>query len=307
MEQAALIIGDWGNSNARLWLCAAGGSVLDERRGPGIAPLRSDTDAIASAFAAMTAGWPAMVPALLSGVVGASFGWRDAGYLPCPIALADIGGGAVRAPTNERAVWIAPGIRCTNAWGEPDTMRGEELQIAGLAAARAGGAALVGLPGTHCKWARVEGERVTAFHSAISGELFALLCDHSVMVDRDACGAPHDAGAFAEGVSLARQAADADLAALLFAARGRQATGLMAPGAAPSFVSGIIIGCDIRTAIRDERAAALPLWLVGAPALTAHYTTALALWDRKANSVDGDAAMRSGLMAAARLNRILAD
>ena len=296
---AALIIGDWGNSNARVWLCAADGAVRDARRGPGIAALRSDPAAIAAAFADMTAGWPGEVPALLAGAVGASFGWRDAGYLPCPILIGKIGRGAVRAPTNERTVWIAPGIRCINAWGEPDTMRGEELQIVGWAAVDMACDALIVLPGTHCKWARVEAGRVTRFHSAISGELFALLRDHSVMIDRAAADAPHEPAAFAQGVALAEGAIQIDLSALLFAARARQATGMMTAEAGPSFVSGIVIGCDVRTALRLSPAASR-IAVIGAQTIGQRYVEALEQWDHRATLIDGDTAIRAGLMSAAR-------
>lgn len=299
---AALIIGDWGNSNARLWLCDAGGAVLDERRGPGIAGVRSNPGVIGAAFAAMTATWPTSVPALLAGAVGASFGWRDAGYLPCPIPVRQIGHHAVRAPVNERAVWIAPGLRCTNEWGEPDTMRGEELQVVGWAAQTATSDALIVLPGTHCKWARVEGGQVSRFHSAISGELFALLRDHSVMTDRAATDAPHDAAAFAEGVVLAKRATNVDLSALLFTARARQATGAMAPAQAPSFISGVVIGCDVRTArtlYRGDRGVVV----IGEDQLAARYRDALGHWGVDAALIDGDAAMRAGLLAASLLLR----
>ncbi len=297
--QAGLIIGDWGNSNARAWLCGADGTVLDERRGPGIAVLRSDGDAIAAAFADLIQGWPADIPALLAGVVGASFGWRDAGYLACPIAVAAIGTGLVRAPTNGRAVWIAPGLRCTNAWGMADTMRGEELQLAGWAAQHGEPEALVVMPGTHCKWTRLSCGHVEHFHSAISGELFALLRDHSVMVDRTARDAPHDAAAFADGVALARAAAGVDLAALLFGARAQQAVGAMPPVAAPSFLSGIIIGADVRTALHLY-GGKLPVAVIGEAALSARYIAALGDWGVSASVVDGDAAMRAGLMAVAQ-------
>jgi 2-dehydro-3-deoxygalactonokinase len=294
MTQAgALIIGDWGNSNARLWLCAADGAVIDERRGPGIATLRGDSGAIAGCFAAMTAHWPADVPALLAGVVGASFGWRDAGYLPCPIALNQIGSEPVPPVSDGRPVWITPGIRCRNPWGEPDTMRGEELQIAGWV-----------LPGTHCKWARVADGAVTQFHSAISGELFALLSQHSVMVDRGACDAPADDAAFAEGAALARRADDADLAALLFAARARQATGAMPAAAAASFVSGIVVGSDVRTAMRLYGGVET-IVIIGAPDLAERYRAAMMLWGHTAAIADGDAAMRAGLLAAARMRALL--
>lgn len=298
-EPAAVIIGDWGNSNARAWLCGADGALRAARRGPGIASLRGDPAAIAAAFAEMTTGWPSDVPALLAGVVGASFGWRDAGYLPCPIPIDQIGSYAVRAPTNERAVWITPGIKCINAWGEPDTMRGEELQIAGWAAVNGQHDALVALPGTHCKWARVDGGIVTGFHGAISGELFALLRDHSVMVDRTGREGPHDPAAFAEGTALAKTAADVDLSALLFSVRARQATGMMAADKALSFLSGIIIGCDVRTALHWHSGAG-PIVVIGDDPLCAHYADALAQWGRAVEVIDGDAAMRSGLLTAAR-------
>lgn len=306
MERAAaLIIGDWGNSNARMWLCDAVGDVIDTRRGPGIATLRSDPGAIATAFVQMTAGWPPAIPALLAGVVGAIFGWCDAGYLPCPVAISEVGGAMVQAPYDDRPVWIAPGVRCTNPWGEPDTMRGEEVQIAGWAAQHHGPDARVALPGTHCKWAHVEAGQITAFHSAISGELFALLTGHSVMVDRHARGAPHDADAFAQGVELTRRTGGPDLSALLFAARARQATGAMTPEAAPSFLSGIVIGCDIRWVLRNDDGPALPLWLVGVPPLADLYAKALAMCDRRAEVADGDAMMRAGLMTIALRNGVI--
>lgn len=309
MTLAALIIGDWGNSNARVWLCDRDGTVLDERRGQGIAVVRSDVRAIAAAFADLTAGWPAHVPALLAGVVGASFGWRDAGYLPCPIAVGAIGSGTVRAPTNERAVWIAPGIRCINAWGEPDTMRGEELKIAGWAAtaasADAGHETLIALPGTHCKWARVADGQVSGFHCAISGELFALLRNHSVMIDRAAKDAPDDPDSFAQGVALARAAAHIDLSALLFASRARQATGMMTAAQAPSFVSGIVIGCDVRTALRLSPHTAR-IAVVASQEIGQRYVDALTHWDKHAALVDGDTAMRAGLIAAARAAGLIA-
>lgn len=295
----AIIIGDWGNSNARLWLCAADGTVIDAHYGDGIAAYRGDAAAIAAAFADMTADWPGAIPALLAGVVGASFGWRDAGYLACPIALDQIGSHAARAPTNERPVWITPGLRCINAWGEPDTMRGEELQIAGWAAGDVDDNALIVLPGTHCKWARVTEGRVARFHCAISGELFALLRDHSVMLDVAARDADHDPAAFAEGVALARSAADIDLTALLFAARARQATGAMAAAKAASFLSGIIIGCDVRTALRLNMEPD-PIVVIGAADISDHYVAALAHWGRAASRLDGDATMRTGLFHAAR-------
>ena len=55
-----------------------------------------------------------------------------------------------------RRVVLAPGLSYVGRGGQPDVMRGEETEIFGIADA---GARLIVLPGSHSKWARVEGER----------------------------------------------------------------------------------------------------------------------------------------------------
>ena len=73
-------------------------------------------------------------------------------------------------------------------------MRGEETQILGLLDELAGdGPHALCLPGTHSKWATVEHGRITTFHTAMTGELYAVLTQHSLLaalMDRDA--AQHD-------------------------------------------------------------------------------------------------------------------
>ena len=72
---------------------------------------------------------------------------------------------------------LAPGLSYVDEAGQPDVMRGEETEIFGVADA---GARLIVLPGSHSKWARVDGERVVAFKTFVTGELFAALRDHTV-------------------------------------------------------------------------------------------------------------------------------
>ena len=81
-----------------------------------------------------------------------------------------------------RRVVLAPGLSYADGAGV-DVMRGEETEIFGVADA---GGRIIVLPGSHSKWAKIEGERVVAFKTFITGELFAALRDHTV------------AGAFAE-------------------------------------------------------------------------------------------------------------
>ncbi len=96
-----------------------------------------------------------------------------------------------------RPVHIAAGLSYQDEAGLPDVMRGEETEIFGIADT---GAALVVLPGSHSKWARVEGGRVVAFRTFVSGELFAALRDHTI------------AGDFARSAARRRRAAWANTA-----------------------------------------------------------------------------------------------
>ena len=59
-------------------------------------------------------------------------------------------------------------------------MRGEETQIFG-ALADGGGDGVYVLPGTHSKWARVEGGRIVGFDTYMTGEVYAVLKTHSVL------------------------------------------------------------------------------------------------------------------------------
>ena len=81
-----------------------------------------------------------------------------------------------------------------------DVMRGEETQIAGLLAADPGFDGVACLPGTHTKWARVSAGEVVSFRTCMTGELFALLSERSVL--RHAVGGEgFEEAAFAEALS----------------------------------------------------------------------------------------------------------
>ena len=60
-------------------------------------------------------------------------------------------------------------------------MRGEETQLLGLRALLPGFSGLVVMPGTHSKWALLDGDRLTRFASAMTGEVFEVLKTHSVL------------------------------------------------------------------------------------------------------------------------------
>src|SRR5579859_5483688 len=84
MGGVRFIAGDWGTTHLRLFLCDGEGMALDHRSGPGAA---ESTGRFAAVFASLTADWDSEygpLPAVLCGMVGSSFGWVQAPYVPCP-------------------------------------------------------------------------------------------------------------------------------------------------------------------------------------------------------------------------------
>jgi 2-dehydro-3-deoxygalactonokinase len=136
----------------------------------------------------------------------------------------------------------------------------------------------------------VEDGRLTAFVTAMTGELFAVLRAHSVLaVD----GPDDDVDAFDDGVEAA---GDGDaLAARLFGVRAR-VIGMGAPAAStPAFLSGLLIGADVASSPRLLGGAVDEVALLGEPGLTALYARALTRRGIVCQVFDGQAAALSGL------------
>jgi 2-dehydro-3-deoxygalactonokinase len=296
MSRAAFIAGDWGTSRLRLYLCDEDGNVLARAEGEG-----ASVPDCAGRFAAAVTPWDnahGQLPALLSGMVGSTIGWREVPYLKCPAKPAAIAAAALRFETDGRAVAILPGLSCIGKTGAPDVMRGEETQILGalrLHPELGRGRHVICLPGTHAKWVALQDGAVVAFQTALSGELFELLRRHSVLARDGGDVAVNDA--FLRGLEFAKASGQADLLYLVFSTRARVVTGEMPKSDAAAYLSGLIVGKDVATAAAlFDLGASVPL--VCAPALAALYARALAAYDVKATAIDGDQASLSGLILA---------
>jgi 2-dehydro-3-deoxygalactonokinase len=293
VSSAAFIGGDWGTSRLRLFLCDREGAVLARADGPGAAEAGTRS---ADIFAQLTARWDRALPAILCGMVGSTIGWREAAYVPCPVAPEAIARAALRFGSDGRQVAIVPGLSCRNESGLFDVMRGEETQLLGALRLKPGlarGRQLFCQPGTHAKWALVEDGVVTRFQTALSGELFATLNSHSVLA-RGAGPVRGDHAGFAEGLAVARTQGKAGLLHLLFSARSRQLAGEISREEAASYLSGLIIGEDVAAALRLFSPEG-PVTLVCAPELGALYVRALVGHGVSSHVIDGDAAALSGL------------
>ncbi len=303
---AAFIAGDWGTSNLRLFLCAADGRVLEQVSGPGASDSRGR---FAAVFDGLTAAWRQRhgeLRAVLCGMAGSSFGWVEAPYLQCPEEVGEIAAEMVRARAD---VWIVPGVSCTNPLGAPDVLRGEETQLLGaleLDPALAEGRHLVCLPGTHTKWVSLHDGVVVEFLTAPTGEIFRMLCDHSVLVRDPATPVEHRAAEFERGVAESVKHGSPSLLHRLFQARSLRIDKQLSAGGAASWMSGLLIGADVGGALPlfDAHGADRAVCVIGASSIATLYATALARQGRRSQTVAGDAAALAGLT---RIHATLAD
>lgn len=309
------IAGDWGSSSMRLYLCEAGESVriIETANGPGI---RFCDDPETSFFE--TAGpWMARegpLPVVLAGMVGSNVGWIDCPYLPCPASLDDLAARMTRFEARGVPFAIVPGISCTNIFGLPDLMRGEEVQVFGWLANGMGAARhTLCLPGMHAKWCSVSGARVARFFTSMTGEIFEIVAAHS-LVGRGMtpAAAGHvslaDDPAFVRGVETAVSDVRPAFEHAVFSARSLLVTGALSSDAARPYLSGLLIGCEVRDAVAALAATGEPadhVTLIGAPALSPLYAAVLARLGIAHTIVDAHAASLAGLAAlAARAQRV---
>lgn len=286
---------DWGTSSIRSWLMAADGTVVAENRGSegmlhcigsGFAPVLRDQ------LAAL--GAPDGAPVLICGMAGARQGWAEAPYLHTPTSLEALHGGAIRVDT-PGDVRILPGIAHKHA-DQPDVMRGEETQLLGVT--EPGFTGLVCIPGTHSKWVRIERGHVAAFSTYMTGELFSVISQHSILAHAvDTAPPPADGPPFRDGLATAR-AAPARLTASLFALRAAQLLGFQGRAEGAARLSGVLIGTEVADAAH-RYGPSRSMRLIAAGTLGRLYETALTAQGFEVTAVDAEQASRAGLGKAA--------
>jgi 2-dehydro-3-deoxygalactonokinase len=289
MSAVSLIALDWGTSNLRASLLGPGGVVLDRRSAAG-GVMAVPERRFEAALRALCGDWidAHRCPLIASGMIGSRQGWVEAPYLPCPATLQDAATRLVAVPLHGAVLHIVPGLIADGRDGQADVMRGEETQLWG--AGLAPGEVCV-LPGTHSKWAWMgAGGAVERFQTHMTGELYAVLVQHSILGRLMPGGpaAPH-AAAFADGVRLG-QTGHAQLTHALFAVRTAGLTGRQPATALPDFLSGLLIGAEIAGACADGAPAAVTL--LGEVALCERYAGALALAGIDARHAPAEATTR---------------
>lgn len=293
---AALV--DWGTSNLRIWLTGSQGEVIGERQsaeGMGSLDKAAYPAVLEGHLTAL--GASADLPVVIAGMAGARTGWREAPYVETPAPLVGLFQHAVQPEGVSRPVYILPGV-CQREGGAFDVMRGEETQLAG-ALEQGLDDALFCLPGTHSKWALVEGGQVRNFSTVMTGELFNLISRQSILrlsVPEDG-DAEADPEIFDAAVQQALEPGFA-LTSVLFSIR---AEGLLSSNAKinpAARLSGLLIGAEI-AAIREDLTRYGKAYLIGTGKLTRLYARAIVQAGGEPVLLDGGLLVRRGLLASA--------
>ena len=204
---------------------------------------------------------------MLSGMATSTIGWRGLPYARVPFELD--GSGVVRecigfeSPTGRAfELFLISGVAT-----ESDIMRGEETELLGILNhpkfRRYAAASVVLMPGTHSKHALAVEGRIVDWRTFMTGELFETLTSTTILRqtttgedDRTSKEAADES--FREG---ALQGFENGMEATIFQARSRAVLNGCPSGANREFLSGALIGSELRHAF--DAAGGSPIVIVG--------------------------------------------
>ncbi len=298
---------DWGTSSFRLRLIESTQVtvIAEVRSGHGIRSLHdtlppgtwtNERDAAFAGFLGEKLGeLMAHVPAgievchvMISGMASSTIGWRELPYSPVPLQLdgSNVGHERIALKTKddrEFEVFLISGVRT-----DRDIMRGEETEVLGILNhplyVRHARSSVIVLPGTHSKHILVQDGRIIDWHTFMTGELFEVLTTATILkatteISSDEPNSPVEAGdAFREGVV---EGFDSGMEAGIFRARVRGVLDGASNAANREFLSGLLIGSELRQAL--QMADGRPL-LIAEPTVSKRYERAFeAIWKSTVN------------------------
>jgi 2-dehydro-3-deoxygalactonokinase len=296
----ALIGVDWGISRLRAYCMGQDGEIFQHRDSAlGISAIPNKD--FATALSGLIGDWlkeAPEAPILLCGMIGSRHGWYEAPYSACPTSLLEVAQNSLTIEVEGRPACIVGGISATDEQARHDVIRGEETQIFGVAGPS--GRQLIIAPGTHSKWATVREGVIEDFRTYMTGELYALLTQHSSLgwSTKEVQEGAHHEQSFLEGVHHSLK--DPDLLHSLFPVRTRSLFKNHDSNAHISYLSGVLIGNEVSNGLRGYRAEAITL--IASPKLAQLYLAAFAAAGIDSiERIDGDVAVTRGLWRLSQL------
>ena len=171
---------DWGTSNMRYWVMYSNEVIHSGRKPFGMVNLdRACYENILVEELDTFLNPSSCIPILICGMAGARQGWKEAPYKSVPCKPPELHEAvSVKCKDSRFIVKILPGLKQNRP---ADIMRGEETQIKGILQKHNRFDGVVCLPGTHTKWVRISAGEVVSFQTFMTGELFSLLSEKSVL------------------------------------------------------------------------------------------------------------------------------
>jgi len=279
------IAADWGTTNRRAYLIDASGKCVDEfEDGKGVLNVPEGDFPQAVAEIRERLGDK---PLLLAGMIGSNRGWIEASYVACPAGLDEVAGALVWAGQREA---IVPGVSYLDE-ERADVMRGEEVQLLGAVGTDLiPRDCLVCHPGTHNKWAVVSDGRIESFRTVMTGELYNLLREYSILSELLQGDASPDE-AFRRGAR--HGLGHGEIQAELFSVRARVLLGQAPREEACGYASGLLIGSDVRIGLGGNEPGEIVV--MGRPELTELYAEAIREAGLRAIELDGEQCFLAGV------------
>lgn len=206
---------------------------------------------------------------IISGMASSSIGMIDIPYASMPLPVDGTGVNTVFMPANsdfEHDVLIVSGAR-----GNGDVMRGEETQLIGcIDAYESIGNELFIFPGTHSKHIIVKNSKIVSVQTYMTGEVFNLLAQQSILKNGVAAEGAFDLNSFKTGVN---DSLKANLLHSIFKTRTNHLFDVYSKRQNYDYLSGLLIGAELNDLMNND---VEKINLVCASNLEIYYKTALA-------------------------------
>jgi 2-dehydro-3-deoxygalactonokinase len=197
------------------------------------------------------------IPVIVSGMASSSIGMEELPYAELPFE--SNGSQASVKVFEDFNGKNAPLVLVSGLKSHEDVMRGEEAQLMGLLklneiSIQASEKIVFVFPGTHSKHITVKDRFVIDFQTFMTGEIYNILTEHSILKDSVLSGSgtvlmqPDEIKAFLKGVEISGTSA---LLHSLFTVRTGQLFGQFTKQQNSFYLSGLLIGSELRQ-LKDE-------------------------------------------------------
>lgn len=233
-------------------------------------------------------------PIIISGMASSTIGIRSLPYASLPFSCQGEGLHIERIEQSQitHPLFLISGVR-----SEMDVMRGEETQLVGLTTDQNPSHLTVVLPGTHSKHIFVKNGMVKQFHTYMTGEVFAVLSEHTILKESLQNGNLNDQvlPAFREGVAQSEQKSFLNE---LFKLRAKDLFGQKSKSENYFFLSGLLVGQELSNLMSPN---IKEIWIGASGDLATLYLLAAQQLDLQARIIEEEVIKKAVIMGHQKL------